>query len=102
MEKKQKKEELKGFAFDFRTVEIEDIDGKKEMIDISKELGRNMWMNALGEDELKFGKEIYTAGVVELNRPRAEMAKAAVDKYFRAFVKVSVIPKIEEIINKLK
>ena len=30
------------------------------------------------------------------------MAKAAVDKYFRAFVKVSVMPKIEEIINKLK
>jgi hypothetical protein len=87
-------------VIDFRKIEAKSVDDKKVIIDISKTLGNTIYTRAMTEEEMKFGKEIFEKGEIELNKPRALAVKKYLDSGgFYAFVKVAIKPVLEKILN---
>lgn len=82
---------------DFTKVQIKDIEGNVQSVDISKELGNMMYY---GEQDIAvsdLGHDIYHKGEVELTPEQAEKVKAYVEQGFKAIVKRELIPLLDTI-----
>ena len=84
---------------DFRKITVKDVDGKEIILDIAKELGRGMYINALEDPEMHLGSEIHDNGEVEVNKARALILEKYIRENYRAFVKASLIPMLDDIIE---
>jgi hypothetical protein len=84
---------------DFRKVEIKDIEGKKVPHDLSKDLGNAIFKQTTDLGELDLARDIYHKGEVDLNKKDAEIIKHYVEEYFLAFIKETLIPVLDLIIN---
>ena len=79
-------------TIDFRKVSVLDIEGNETMVDISKELGNFMYLNATDIAEADLGHDIYHKGEVGLSGQQAGLVAGYVDKGFKAIVKKSLLP----------
>lgn len=83
---------------DFRKIEVEDIEGKKSTVDVSKVLGNTIYKHTTDLGELEFAQEIYKQGEVEVDAQKSEIVKKYLDVgQFLAYVKISVLRKMETI-----
>ena len=81
---------------DFRRITVEDIEGNPITIDVSKELGNDMYLNAQDIAEADLGHDIYHNGEMELTDEQAAMVAKYVERGFKAFVKKSLLPMLEK------
>ena len=81
---------------DFSSVQIKDIEGNAQSVDISKELGNMMYLNAQDIAVADLGHDIYHKGEVSLSREQAEVVKQYVEKCFKAIVKRELIPVLDK------
>ena len=76
---------------DFRKIEVKDIEGKENSLDISKMLGNAIYQKTSDLGELELAQNIYKNGEVELSPEQAEQIKRVCRKTnFVAFVQVAV------------
>ena len=75
---------------DFRKIEVKDIEGKENSLDISKMLGNAIYQKTSDLGELELAQNIYKNGEVELSPEQAEQIKGYVKTNFAAFVQVAV------------
>lgn len=60
---------------DFRKIEVKDIEGKENSLDISKMLGNAIYQKTSDLGELELAQNIYKNGEVELSPEQAEQIK---------------------------
>ena len=82
---------------DFSKVQIKDIEGNVQSVDISKELGNMMYLNAQDIAVADLGHDIYHRKEVELTRDQAQAVKAFVDSGFKAVVKRELMPLLDSV-----
>lgn len=82
---------------DFRNVEVKDIEGNPVTVDLSKELGNMMYLNAQDIADADLGHDIYHKGKVELNKEQASIVKGYIDKGFKAIVKRVMMPVLDSV-----
>jgi hypothetical protein len=82
---------------DFSKVEVKDIEGNVTTVDISKELGNMMYLNAQDIAVADLGHEIYHKKEVELTKEQAQQVRLFVDEGFKAFVKRELLPVLDSI-----
>ena len=82
---------------DFSQVPIRDIEGNVQRVDISKELGNMMYLQAQDIAVADLGHDIYHRKEVELSSDQAEVVKQYVDKGFRAIVKRELMPLLDSV-----
>lgn len=80
---------------DFSKIEIEDIEGKKVAVDVSKELGNMMYLGADDIAVCDLGREIYHKKEVELTDAQAKQVRVYVCKGFRAVLKRVLLPLLD-------
>ena len=80
---------------DFSSIQIEDIEGNKVSVDVSKELGNMMYLNAQDIAVADLGREIYHEHEVELNEAQAKQVRSFVERGFKAIVKKALLPLLE-------
>ena len=56
-------------------IEVENIEGGKDVADISKQLGNLMYMQGQNIEECELGRDIYHKGEVELTPEQTVMVK---------------------------
>lgn len=84
-------------VIDFSNLEIKDIEGNIQKLDISKTLGNAIFNNTQDLGELEIARTIYKEGSIVLDKAKADMIKGYVDKYFMAVVKESVLPVLNSV-----
>lgn len=82
---------------DFSKVQIKDIEGNAQSVDISKELGNMMYLNAQDIAVADLGHDIYHKKEVELNKEQAQNVKVYVEKGFVAVVRRDLIPLLDSV-----
>jgi len=82
---------------DFSKVQIKDIEGNAQTVDISKELGNMMYLNAQDIAVADLGHDIYHKKEVELNKEQAQNVKVFVEQGFKAILKRELIPILDSI-----
>lgn len=82
---------------DFRKLEVEDIEGNKSTVDISKMLGNAIYQKTVDLGELELAQDIYKNGEVELSSEQVGNIKGYVSTGFVAFVQIAVNKALEEI-----
>jgi hypothetical protein len=97
MEKKKEVNELKGTFIDFTKVPVEEIDGSITNIDLSNQLGRDMFYKSIAHEDMLLGKEIFSTGKIEINKAQSEVIKKYVNAYFPAFSKAALIPILDKV-----
>lgn len=75
---------------DFRKLKVEDIEGNKSTVDISKMLGNAIYQKTVDLGELELAQNIYKNGEVELSPEQAANIKGYVSTGFVAFVQIAV------------
>lgn len=82
---------------DFSKVQIKDIEGNTQSVDISKELGNMMYLNAQDIAVADLGHDIYHKKEVELNKEQAQNVKVFIDSGFKAIVKRELMPLLDSV-----
>lgn len=82
---------------DFSKVQVTDIEGQPMTVDVSKELGNMMYLNAQDIAVADLGHEIYHKKEVDLSKEQAATVKAFVEQGFKAFVKRHLIPILDKV-----
>ena len=80
---------------DFSRIEIKDIEGNAQTVDISKELGNMMYYGDQDIAVADLGHDIYQKGEVELTKEQAQLVRKYIDKNFKAIVKRVLIPLLD-------
>lgn len=80
---------------DFSNIQVKDIEGNVQPIDISKELGNMMYLNANDIAVADLGHDIYHNKVIELTEAQAKSVAEFLENNFKAFVKRAVLPLLE-------
>ena len=88
--------------FDFRKIEVKNIEGKKSTLDLSKELGNAIYQKTADLGELELARSIYKDGEIEVDAGQAAILNRYIREGFLAFVQESVCPVLDEIINPKK
>jgi hypothetical protein len=83
---------------DFSKIEIKDIEDNVIVVDISKDLGNDMYFNTQDVAESDLGHDIYHKKEIEVGKKEAEMIRPYIDKGFKAIVKRELLPFLDEII----
>jgi len=81
---------------DFSRIEIEDIEGNKVVVDVSKELGNMMYLGAQDIAVADLGHDIYHEKEVEQTKEQAKWVRGYVEKGFKAILKRSLLPMLED------
>lgn len=76
---------------DFRTIEVEDIEGNKSTVDYSKVFGNAIFQKTGDIGELEIARKIYLNGVVDLTPEQAESLKKYAELFVRAIHRLSVV-----------
>lgn len=87
---------------DFRKIELTNIEGNKFTYDLSKELGNDIYNKTSDIGELELARELYLKGEIEVDVAKAEILKKYIDTGYKAFVKETLIPVLNQIINPKK
>ena len=82
---------------DFSKVQIKDIEGNVQTVDISKELGNMMYLNAKDIAVADLGHDIYHKHEVDLSKEQAQTVKMFIDEGFKAIVKRELIPALDSV-----
>ena len=82
---------------DFSKIQIKDIEGNEKTVDISKELGNMMYLNAHDIAVADLGHDIYHKKEVELTKEQAQNVKVFVEQGFKAILKRELIPILDSI-----
>jgi len=77
---------------DFSQIKVKDIEGNETVLDISKDLGNMMYLNAKDIAVADLGHEIYHKKEIELTKEQAKTVAEYVDNGFKAFVKRELLP----------
>lgn len=81
---------------DFRKVSVKNIDGEKKDVDVSKELGNQIFQSTGDLGELELAREIYKHGEVEVDAAQRSALLGYVKKGFKAFIQEALCPVLEE------
>lgn len=84
---------------DFRKLELKDVEGNSFEMDIAKELGNIIYSETVDIGELELARSIYLNGEIDVNPAKAEILKKYIEGEYRAFVKETLIPILDNIIN---
>ncbi len=87
---------------DFRKIEVKNIEGKESTLDLSKELGNQIYRKTADLGELELARNIYKDGEIEVDASQAAILDRYIREGFLAFVQESVCPLFDEIINPKK
>ena len=82
---------------DFSQIQVKDIEGQVITVDLSKELGNMMYLNAQDIAVADLGHDIYHKKEVDLTKEQAQTVKMYVEQGFKAFVKRELIPILDAI-----
>jgi len=80
---------------DFSKIMIEDIEGNEIAVDVSKQLGNMMYVNAQDIAVADLGREIYHEKEVELNDVQAKQIRPFVEGGFKAILKRVLLPMLD-------
>lgn len=80
---------------DFSKIMIEDIEGNEIAVDVSKQLGNMMYVNAQDIAVADLGREIYHKKEVELNDVQAKQIRPFVEGGFKAILKRVLLPMLD-------
>ena len=80
---------------DFSKIMIEDIEGNQIAVDVSKDLGNMMYLNAQDIAVADLGREIYHKKEVELNDVQAKQIRPFVEGGFKAILKRVLLPMLD-------
>ncbi|MBQ4393294.1 MAG: hypothetical protein II826_09335 [Prevotella sp.] len=81
---------------DFSQVPIRDIEGNAVAVDISKELGNMMYLQAQDIAVADLGHDIYHRKEVNLTREQAQTVRMYVEQGFKAIVKRELLPLLDK------
>jgi hypothetical protein len=87
---------------DFRKIKVVNIEGVKSFVDISKELGNQVYQKTSDLGELELARSIYKDGDIEVDAGQAAILNRYIREGFLAFVQEAVCPLLDEIINPKK
>jgi hypothetical protein len=71
----------------FKSVKTQDIEGKEQMLDISKDLGNTIYGETMDIGEVELARRIYLEGEIELSEGEVEIVKRFIEKFFKGFIK---------------
>jgi len=71
----------------FRDFKTMDIEGKEQVLDISKELGNTIYRETMDIGELELARKIYLEGKLELSEGEVEIVKTFMERFFKGFIK---------------
>lgn len=80
---------------DFSKIMIEDIEGNEIAVDVSKQLGNMMYVNAQDIAVADLGREIYHKKEVELNEVQTKQIRPFVEGGFKAILKRVLLPMLD-------
>ena len=75
---------------DLSKLQIEMLDGSTHEYNFAKELAQVIFQNTQDIGEHAFSLELYKNPIVELTEENKKIIKDYTDRYFKAFVKVSI------------
>lgn len=78
---------------DFRAIEIENIDGTLEKVDIAKTFGNAMFAQGRTFEVVELARAIWKDGEVELDKEQAEIIKEHAPLIFQSYVLHTAIVK---------
>lgn len=81
---------------DFSQVPIRDIEGNAVVVDISKDLGNMMYLQAQDIAVADLGHDIYHRKEVNLTREQAQTVRMYVEQGFKAIVKRELLPLLDK------
>lgn len=67
---------------DFRKIEVENIEGGKDIADVSKELGNQMYMRGADIEECELGRDLWKNGEVELSEKHVKIVRKHIAGWF--------------------
>lgn len=82
---------------DFSKVQIKDIEGNAQRVDLSKELGNMMYLNAQDIAVADLGHDIYHKKEVDLTKEQAQTVRTFVEQGFKAIVKRELFPLLDSV-----
>lgn len=82
---------------DFKSVKYYDIEGNTSTVDVSKELGNQIFKKTTDIGELDLARAIYHKGEVELTKEQAAIIAEYVRNGFVAFVHVPLCGQLAEL-----
>jgi len=71
----------------FRDFKTMDIEGKEQVLDISKELGNAIYRETMDIGEVELARKIYLEGELELSEGEVEIVKSFMERFFKGFIK---------------
>ena len=77
-------------TIDLSKIQITMLDGKEIEYNFAKELAQVIFQNTQDIGEHAFSLELYKNPIVELTEENKKIFKDYTDRYFKAFVKVSI------------
>lgn len=77
-------------TIDLSKIQITMLDGKEIEYNFAKELAQVIFQNTQDIGEHAFSLELYKNPIVELTEENKKIIKDYTDRYFKAFVKVSI------------
>ena len=83
---------------DFRKIEVKDLAGNIDIVDVSKVFGNVVFNNTPDIEEYELSKKIYYDGEVEISEKQA----ISLVKYVQAFEKVMIQEAIKELLLTVK
>lgn len=83
---------------DFRKIEVKDLVGNIDIVDVSKVFGNVVFNNTPDIEEYELSKKIYYDGEVEISEKQA----ISLVKYVQAFEKVMIQEAIKEVLLTVK
>jgi len=71
----------------FRNIKALDVEGKEQMLDISKDLGNTIYGETMDIGEVELARRIYLEGELELSEGEVEITRRFIEKFFKGFIK---------------
>lgn len=71
----------------FKNFKTMDIEGKEQVLDISKELGNTIYRETMDIGEVELARRIYLEGELELSEGEVEIIKTFMERFFKGFIK---------------
>jgi len=84
---------------DFKELAVKSIDDVDIVVDISKDLGNLIFKDTQDIGELELARSIYNSGEIDVDSNSASIIKKYIDIGFKAFVKETIDPVLDKIIN---
>ena len=74
----------------FKNIKTQNIEGKENVVDISKDLGNTIYNETQDIGELELARKIYLQEKIDLTNEEVEIVKKFLEKYYKAFIKEAI------------